>query len=403
MPHMLVAGATGQGKSVCLNAIINGLLMCRTPEQLKLIMVDPKCVEFTSYASLPHLLVPVITDTKKVVYSLRWAVSEMEKRLKMFARAGKRNIVDFNTREILTQTDMFGEDESGDDDMPRTVPYIVIIIDEVADLMASAGKEVEPEIARLTAKARAAGIHVILATQRPDTKVITGTIKSNIPGRIAFKTSSSIDSRTILDATGAESLIGRGDMLFKTKEGLLIRAQGAWVSDPEIQRITDFIAEHANVDFDKVFASKLAKVKEAAITDPFADNEDDPDNQPPPPEGASSVVTANGGVAPAGMTGSKEEELYNRALEVVRMTRRASTSHLQRRMGIGYNHAARIMDLLEERGVIGPARGAGPREILIDPESLLNGGADASAGSPDAADAAFALPPDPSEEESPSI
>ena len=367
MPHMLVAGATGQGKSVCLNSIINGLLMCRTPEQLKLIMVDPKCVEFSSYASLPHLLVPVITDTRKVVYSLRWAVVEMEKRLKMFARAGKRNIVDFNSRDILTQPDMFGGDETGTDDMPRTVPYIVIIIDEVADLMASAGKEVEPEIARLTAKARAAGIHVILATQRPDTKVITGTIKSNIPGRIAFKTSSSIDSRTILDATGAESLIGRGDMLFKTKEGILIRAQGAWVSDPEIGRITDFIAEHANVQFDKTFASKLSKVKEAAIEDPFADNEDDPDNAPKPVEATSStVVTANGGVAPAGMTGSKEEELYNRALEVVRLTKRASTSHLQRRMGIGYNHAARLIDLMEDRGVIGPAKGAGPRDILID-------------------------------------
>lgn len=366
MPHMLVAGATGQGKSVCLNSIINGLLMCRTPEQLKLIMVDPKCVEFTSYASLPHLLVPVITDTKKVVYSLRWAVAEMEKRLKMFARAGKRNIVDFNCRDILTQPDMFGGEDTGSDDMPRTVPYIVIIIDEVADLMASAGKEVEPEIARLTAKARAAGIHVILATQRPDTKTITGTIKSNIPGRIAFKTSSSIDSRTILDATGAESLIGRGDMLFRTKEGLLIRAQGAWVSDPEIGRITDFIAEHANVQFDKTFATKLARVKEAAIEDPFADNEDDPDNAPKPQEGASSVVTANGGVAPAGMTGSKEEDLYNKALEVVRLTKRASTSHLQRRMGIGYNHAARLIDLLEDRGVIGPAKSAGPRDILID-------------------------------------
>jgi S-DNA-T family DNA segregation ATPase FtsK/SpoIIIE len=340
--------------------------MCRTPEQLKLIMVDPKCVEFTSYASLPHLLVPVITDTKKVVYSLRWAVAEMEKRLKMFARAGKRNIVDFNCRDILTQPDMFGGAETGSDDMPRTVPYIVIIIDEVADLMASAGKEVEPEIARLTAKARAAGIHVILATQRPDTKVITGTIKSNIPGRIAFKTASSIDSRTILDATGAESLIGRGDMLFKTKEGVLIRAQGAWVSDPEIGRITDFIAEHANVQFDKTFASKLAKVKEAAIEDPFADNEDDPDNAPKPPEGPSSVVTANGGVAPAGMTGSKEEELYNKALEVVRLTKRASISHLQRRMGIGYNHAARLVDLLEDRGVLGPAKPTGPRDILID-------------------------------------
>ena len=366
MPHMLVAGATGQGKSVCLNSIINGLLMCRTPEQLKLIMVDPKCVEFSSYASLPHLLVPVITDTKKVVYSLRWAVAEMEKRLKMFARAGKRNIVDFNCREILTQPDMFGGADAGSDDMPRTVPYILIIIDEVADLMASAGKEVEPEIARLTAKARAAGIHLILATQRPDTKTITGTIKSNIPGRIAFKTSSGIDSRTILDALGAEGLIGRGDMLFKTKEGILIRAQGAWVSDPEIERITDFIAQHSNVDFDKTFATKLSRVKEAAIEDPFADNEDDPDNAPKPVEATSAVVTANGGVAPAGMTGSKEEELYNRALEVVRLTKRASTSHLQRRMGIGYNHAARLIDLMEDRGVIGPAKGAGPRDILID-------------------------------------
>ena len=400
MPHMLVAGATGQGKSVCLNAIINGLLMCRTPEQLKLIMVDPKCVEFTAYASLPHLLVPVITDTKKVVYSLRWAVAEMEKRLKMFARAGKRNIVDFNTRDILTQPDMFGAAETGTDDMPRTVPYIVIIIDEVADLMASAGKEVEPEIARLTAKARAAGIHVILATQRPDTKVITGTIKSNIPGRIAFKTASSIDSRTILDATGAESLIGRGDMLFKTKEGLLIRAQGAWVSDPEIGRITDFIAEHANVQFDTTFASKLAKVKEAAIEDPFADNEDDPDNQPPPPEGTSSVVTANGGVAPAGMTGSKEEELYSRALEVVRMTRRASTSHLQRRMGIGYNHAARLIDLLEDRGVIGPAKGAGPRDILVDLDTpaaaapMETDPADSQTDPPEAFDVINQNPPD---------
>ena len=362
MPHMLVAGATGQGKSVCLNSIINGLLMCRTPEQLKLIMVDPKCVEFTAYASLPHLLVPVITDTKKVVYSLRWAVAEMEKRLKMFAKAGKRNIVDFNTRDIFTQPDMFGGEESGTDDMPRTVPYIVIIIDEVADLMASAGKEVEPEIARLTAKARAAGIHVILATQRPDTKVITGTIKSNIPGRIAFKTASSIDSRTILDATGAESLIGRGDMLFKTKEGLLIRAQGAWVSDPEIGRITDFIAEHANVQFDKIFATKLARVKEAAIEDPFADNEDDPDNAPKQPETASYGANGSG----AGTTESKDEELYNKALEVVRLTKRASTSHLQRKMRIGYNHAARLIEILEERGVIGPVKSAGPRDILID-------------------------------------
>ena len=205
MPHMLVAGATGQGKSVCLNSLICGLLMTRTPEQLKLIMVDPKSVEFTPYASIPHLLVPVITDNRKVVFSLHWAVAEMEKRLKMFARARVRNIYDFNHRATFTQTDMFGNDSEVGSDIPKTVPYIVIIIDEVADLMSQCSKEVTPDISRLTAKARAAGIHLILATQRPDAKIITGTIKANIPGRVAFKTASSVDSRTILDDTGAES------------------------------------------------------------------------------------------------------------------------------------------------------------------------------------------------------
>jgi S-DNA-T family DNA segregation ATPase FtsK/SpoIIIE len=269
---------------------------------------------------------------------------------------------------------MFGGEESSDNDMPRTVPYIVIIIDEVADLMASeGGKDAEIEIARLTAKARAAGIHVILATQRPDTKTITGTIKSNIPGRIAFKTSQSIDSRTILDATGAEGLIGRGDMLFRTKEGILIRAQGAWVSDDEIDRITDFISQHANVEFDKTFAAKLAKVKEAEIKDPFADNEDDPDNAPAAPAADSSHASAGGG---------KDEELYRRALEVVRLTRRASTSHLQRRMSIGYNHAARLIDMLEERGVIGPTKGAGPRDILVDLDAMIEAAPDAATEAP---------------------
>ena len=208
MPHMLVAGATGQGKSVCLNSLINGLLMTKTPEQLKLIMVDPKSVEFTSYAALPHLIVPIITENQKVVFSLKWAVAEMEKRLKLFARARVRNIYDFNHRPSFTQTDMFGNDTAVGSDMPKTVPYIVIIIDEVADLMSQCSKEVSPHIARLTAKARAAGIHLILATQRPDARIITGAIKANIPGRVAFKTATGIDSRTILDAGGAENLIG---------------------------------------------------------------------------------------------------------------------------------------------------------------------------------------------------
>ena len=363
MPHMLVAGATGQGKSVCLNSLINGLLMTRTPEQLKLIMVDPKSVEFTWYATIPHLLVPVITDNRKVVFALHWAVAEMEKRLKLFARAKVKNIYDFNHRKTFTQTDMFGSDDTINGDIPRTVPYIVIIIDEVADLMAAASKEVTPDISRLTAKARAAGIHLILATQRPDAKIITGTIKANIPGRVAFKTATSIDSRTILDDTGAENLIGKGDMLFKTKDGLLIRAQGAWISDDEIGRITQFIEQHADVQFDDTFAKKLGRVKEAAIDDPFASNEDDPDNQ----QGGGDGMPSSREMVKA----AEDADLYKRALECIINTKRASTSHFQRRLGIGYNHAAKLCDKLEDAGVIGPQKGAGPRDILMDQDQLL--------------------------------
>ena len=379
MPHMLVAGATGQGKSVCLNSLICGLLMTRTPEQLKLIMVDPKSVEFTPYASIPHLLVPVITDNRKVVFSLHWAVAEMEKRLKMFARARVRNIYDFNHRATFTQTDMFGNDSEVGSDIPKTVPYIVIIIDEVADLMSQCSKEVTPDISRLTAKARAAGIHLILATQRPDAKIITGTIKANIPGRVAFKTASSVDSRTILDDTGAESLIGKGDMLFKGKDGLLIRAQGAWISDAEIANITDFIQEHSNVQFDEKFATKLGRVKEASIEDPFASNEDDPDNQPKGDDTPSTreMVKAN-----------EDADLFKRALECIINTNRASVSHFQRRLGIGYNHAAKLCDKLEDAGVIGPQQGAGPRPIIMDQQQLLaifNGNGAASGGAADGA------------------
>ncbi len=370
MPHMLVAGATGQGKSVCLNSLINGLLMTRTPEQLKLIMVDPKCVEFTPYANIPHLLVPVITDNRKVVFSLHWAVAEMEKRLKLFARARVRNIYDFNHRKTVTQTDMFGEDEKVNPDMPRTVPYIVIIIDEAADLIGQCGKEVNPDIQRITQKARAAGIHLILATQRPDAKIITGSIKANIPGRVAFKTSSSVDSRTILDDTGAENLIGKGDMLFKGKDGLLIRAQGAWIVDDEIARITEFIGEHSNVQFDEKFATKLGRVKEASIEDPFASNEDDPDNQEKP---AAEEKAEQRAIVKA----AANADDFKKAVECIINTRRASTSHFQRQMGWGYNHAAKILDMLTERGIVSPQQGMGPRQIVMDQDQLvaiLNGG-----------------------------
>jgi S-DNA-T family DNA segregation ATPase FtsK/SpoIIIE len=376
MPHMLVAGATGQGKSVCLNAIINGLLMTKTPEQLKLIMVDPKSVEFSSYASLPHLIVPVITDNKKVVFSLHWAVAEMEKRLKLFARARVKNIYDFNNRLQFTQTDMFGNDTAVGSDMPRTVPYIVIIIDEVADLMASSAKEVVPDISRLTAKARAAGIHLILATQRPDAKVITGTIKANIPGRVAFKTATSIDSRTILDDTGAENLIGRGDMLFKSKEGLLIRAQGAWISDPEIAHVVQFIEQHSNQDFDPRFAKKLETIKDEEV-DLFAD-----------PEADAQTQRAAAAEQKAQVKADAEADDFKKAVECVINTGRASTSHFQRQMGWGYNHAAKILDLLTERGVVSPPQGMGPRQIVMSQEELLavfNGGD--SGAAPDAAQA----------------
>jgi len=367
MPHMLVAGATGQGKSVCLNAIINGLLMTKTPEQLKLIMVDPKSVEFSAYVTLPHLIVPVIADNKKVVFSLQWAVTEMEKRLKLFARARVKNIYDFNHRLQFTQTDMFGADEAVGSSMPKSVPYIVIIIDEVADLMASCAKDVVPYISRLTAKARAAGIHLILATQRPDAKVITGTIKANIPGRVAFKTASSVDSRTILDDTGAENLIGRGDMLFRGKDGNLTRAQGALITDGEIESIVHFISQHATTQFDDRFAKKLDTIKEEEV-DLFAEPEGD---DPGAKASAREQIKADAAASD-----------FKKAIECIINTQRASTSHFQRQLGWGYNHAAKILDQLAEKGIVSQPSGMGARQIIMDQDQLVAilGGGDAAEG-----------------------
>ena len=321
---------------------------------------------------------PVITDNKKVVFSLHWAVAEMEKRLKLFARARVRNIYDFNNRLQFTQTDMFGADTEVSSGMPKTVPYIVIIIDEVADLMSTSAKEVVPDISRLTAKARAAGIHLILATQRPDAKVITGTIKANIPGRVAFKTATSIDSRTILDDTGAENLIGRGDMLFKSKDGLLIRAQGAWISDPEIASVVQFIEQHSNQDFDARFAKKLETIKDEEV-DLFADPEADAQSQKAAAAEQRAQVKADA-----------EADDFKKAVECVINTGRASTSHFQRQMGWGYNHAAKILDMLTERGVVSPPQGMGPRQIVMSQEELLavfNGTADGAAEQPQPAEA----------------
>ncbi len=318
MPHLLVAGASGKGKSVCLSAIINGFLMCRTPEQLRLILVDPKGgTEFKVYGKLPHLLVPVVTDVKQVMVALHWAAAEMARRQKIIAEAGTSDIREYNATAN-------GE----------RMPYIVVVIDELADIMIQSKRDVEPVLSRLMALARATGIHLVLATQRPDVQVISGTIKANIPGRVAFATGSATDSRTILDESGAETLIGDGDMLYRTSDGLTVRAQGAFVSRGEKNRIVGFAVRQWPSVMDEDLRNQLEHA-----------HDDDGDKQ----AGGGDDVSA---------------DEYERAKSIVIDTNRASISHLQRQMRVGYNHAAKIIDLLEKRGVIGPARGAGPREVL---------------------------------------
>ncbi len=361
-PHLLVAGATGSGKSVCLNAILNGFLMSRTPEQLRLILVDPKRVEFTCYNELPHLLVPVINDAKKVAFGLRWAITEMEKRYRLLQKAGCRNIVAYNSRQRTTQGELFdgdGRPAQETEEMPAKLPYIVIVVDEVADIMSAVGKEVEPAIGRLTSLSRAVGIHLILATQRPSVDVITGTIKSNIPGRIAFKVSQSNDSRTILDSPGAEELIGKGDMLFLKEGSQLMRAQGAWVGDDEIARVVAFVKEHCRPCYDQALIGRLDKIKEADPDEAITGEEDD------------GVENGDSGDGAAG-TAEAEDEMLPAALEVIRLTRRASTTMLQRRLRIGYTRAARLMDEMEARGIVGPQMGSGARDILVDLDNELS-------------------------------
>ncbi len=333
MPHMLIAGATGSGKTVCMNSILTGLLMARTPEEMKLMLVDPKIVEFSSYNHLPHLVVPVITEPKKVSHGLRWAINEMEKRYKLFAKAKVRNIKGYNSRPIVKQADLFeGEPpEEEEEKLPDRIPYIVIVIDELADLMLAAQAEIENHIARLAQLSRAVGIHMIIATQRPSVNVITGTIKANFPARISFQVAQKVDSRTILDAPGADKLLGKGDMLFLPPGSpKLIRAQGTYTSDPEMHKVVDFIKEQGQPSYESAIKEKI----ESKASDIPDMDEDD--------------------------------ELLETAVEIIRQTKRASTSSLQRRLRIGYTRAARVMDILEEKGIVGPAQGSEPREILID-------------------------------------
>ena len=349
MPHLLVAGTTGAGKSVCINALIASMLFRFTPEELRFIMIDPKVVELQHYNALPHLAFPVVTDPKKVLLALRWLIDEMERRYKIFARVGVRNIISFNARpKKKPDVDLANAAESANDaeikvpreheiPIPEKIPYIVVVIDELADLMQTAPADVEGAIARITQMARAAGIHLIVATQTPRADVITGVIKANIPSRIAFQVASKIDSRVILDENGADRLLGQGDMLYlPPSASRLIRAQGVLVTDEEIRRLVEFVSAQGHPAFDPAMHEKLQAA--ASSTEEVTD---------------------------------EDEELVEKCLEIIRQEKRASTSLLQRRLRLGYTRAARIVDILEQRGILGPGEGAKPREILVDLDAAV--------------------------------
>ena len=365
MPHLLVAGATGSGKSVCINSIIASILFKFGPDELRFIMVDPKVVEMQMYNKLPHMVVPVVTDPKKTVAALKWVVNEMEKRYRMFAKEGVRNFDGFNNRprpekspdapplppkpeplvddaaieeiaRALESGDL-GEEEDledlipDDDQIPERFPYIVVLIDELADLMQTAPADVEMCIARIAQKARAAGIHLIIATQTPRADVVTGIIKANIPCRIAFQVSSALDSRVILDTKGADKLVGKGDMLYLPPgSAKLERAQGAFLSDAEVERIVDHCAKQGEPKYETDIQSSINE-----------DGDDDDD------------------------VSEADEELIIKCIEVVRQERKASTSLLQRRLRLGYTRAARMVDILEQRGIVGPGEGAKAREVFL--------------------------------------
>ena len=375
MPHLLIAGSTGSGKSVCINSIIASLLYRFSPDQLRFVMIDPKVVELQQYNALPHLVVPVVTDPKKVILALRWVVNEMEKRYKIFARVGVRNIKSFNDRpknkplpEQELELPLSAKKEKvepgaegfavevdeeiivpreEDIIIPEKLSYIVVIVDELADLMLVAPADVEMAIARITQMARAAGIHCIVATQRPSVDVITGVIKANIPARIAFQVASRVDSRTILDAMGADKLLGKGDMLYLPPgSAKLNRAQGALITDQELQNIVDFIAGQGKPSYELEIHQQLSK-------------------------------PAAGGDVESGI--DEDEEVIQQCIEVIRSEQKASVSLLQRRLRLGYGRAARIMDELEGRGIVGPSKGAEPRDILIDLDGEGHDGGNQSA------------------------
>ena len=311
MPHLLIAGTTGSGKSVCINTIILSLLYKYSPEKCNLILIDPKMLELSTYEGIPHLLCPVITEAKKATAALGWAVKEMESRYKLMTSVGVKNIDGYNSKN------------------KKHMPYIVVIVDEMSDLMLIAGKEIENYIQRLSQMARAAGIHIIMATQRPSVDVITGTIKANFPTRISFQVSSKIDSRTILGEQGAEQLLGTGDMLFMSSANRIIRIHGPYVSESEIEKVNSFLRSQGKPDY----IDEITLIRE----NEFNTSEEDDD---------------------------VKDELYYKALDIIKNEKKASTSFLQRKLQIGYNRAARIIEMMEKEGIVSKANHVGKREVL---------------------------------------
>ncbi len=341
MPHLLIAGTTGSGKSVCVNALILSLLYKSTPEQVRLIMVDPKMLELSIYEGIPHLLSPVVTDMEKAANALRWAIFEMDRRYKLMSALGVRNIPGYN-RKVKAAIEKGNPildplvDNGDEAEALRTLPYIVIVIDELADLMMVVGKKIEELITRIAQKARAAGIHLILATQRPSVDVITGLIKANVPCRIAFQVSSRVDSRTVLDQMGAEQLLGHGDMLYLAPgTALPVRVHGSYVDDSEVHRVVKYLTEHGAADYDESVLS-VSRV-----------------------DGEKPVAGADSGA------GGEEDPLYDEAVRFVTERQMASISSVQRQFRVGYNRAARLIETMEETGVIGPPESGGKRQVLV--------------------------------------
>ncbi len=337
MPHMLIAGATGSGKSVTIHALVNSLLFRNGPNVMRFVMIDPKRVELTLYNGIPHLLTPVITDPKKAILGLKWLVKEMERRYNILEEHKVRDITSYHSTILSPAVEKYrGAHEELSIDMPETMPYIIVVIDELADIMSTYPRELEAGIVRLAQMSRAVGIHLILSTQRPSVNVITGLIKANIPARIAMQVSSQIDSRTILDTSGAEKLLGAGDMLFMSGDmGKPKRIQSAFISEDEVKAVSEFLRKHDNGDADTELSIDLTTAHSSEDGSGFGDDDE------------------------------IDDELFEDARETVVRAGKASTSYLQRKLRIGYSRAARLMDVLEERGVIGPADGSKPRDVLV--------------------------------------